>query len=178
MDAAQLRRRLTTDHLTGACNRAHFFDVAEEEIRRCAKRAKSVAFICLDIDHFKAVNDTHGHAVGDLVLRAVARTCMDVLRPCDTFARLGGEEFTALLPSSDPAVTFDIAERMRTAIAATSIKVGDLDLRVTASLGYVVRSAATVAVAEMVHLADQALYAAKRSGRNRVIDCETVSAAA
>lgn len=178
MDADQLRRRLTTDHLTGACNRAHFFDIAEEEIRRCAKRAKSVGLICVDIDHFKAVNDTYGHAVGDLVLEAVARACMGVLRPCDTFARLGGEEFTAILPTSDRGGTFDIAERMRAAIAATAIRVGDLDLRVTASLGYAVRTAATVSVAELIHLADQALYTAKRSGRNRVTDSETSSAAA
>ena len=177
-DTDQLRRRLTTDHLTGACNRAHFFDVAEEEIRLCAKRARAVGLICVDIDHFKAVNDMYGHAVGDLVLKAVSRACMDVLRPSDTFARLGGEEFTAILPAGDPSTTLDVAERMRAAIAATSVKVGELDLRVTASLGCAVRTAATVSVAELVQLADRALYAAKRNGRDRVVDSEALPAAA
>ena len=179
MDADQLRRRLTTDHLTGACNRAHFFDLAEEEIRRCAKRGKAVGLICLDIDHFKSLNETHGHAVGDLVLKAVARACMDVLRPSDTFARLGGEEFTALLPSGDTSIMPELTERMRAAIAATSVKLGDLgELRVTASLGYVVRTASTVSITELVGLADQALYAAKRNGRNRVVESEALSAVA
>jgi diguanylate cyclase (GGDEF)-like protein len=178
MDAEQLRRRLTTDHLTGAFNRAHFFDVAEEEIRRCAAKAGCVGLICVDIDHFKSVNDTYGHAVGDLVLKAVARACMDVLRPSDTFARLGGEEFTALLPIGDPSTMLELAERMRASVAAMSVKVGDLDLRVTASLGCVLRAASMVSVAELVHLADQALYAAKRTGRDRVVDSEALSAAA
>ena len=177
LDADRLRRRLTTDHLTGACNRAHFFEIAEEEVRRCASAGKAVGLVCLDIDHFKAVNDGHGHAVGDLVLKAVARACMDVLRPSDTFARLGGEEFTALLPSIDPAMMPEIAERMRAAIAATAIKLDDLDLRVTASLGFAVRTAATT-VAELAQLADRALYAAKRSGRNQVVDSEALPAAA
>ncbi|MCW6512915.1 sensor domain-containing diguanylate cyclase [Lichenifustis flavocetrariae] len=178
MDADQLRRRLTTDLLTGAYNRAHFFDVAEEEIRRCAQRDNAVGLICIDIDHFKTVNDTHGHAVGDLVLKAVAEACMGVLRSSGTFARLGGEEFTALLPSSDPSTTIEIAERLRAAIAVISVRIGELDLRVTASLGFAVRMAATVSLAELMQHADRALYAAKRSGRDRVVDSDAIPAAA
>ncbi|UDL93672.1 sensor domain-containing diguanylate cyclase [Lichenihabitans sp. PAMC28606] len=170
MDADKIRRRLTTDHLTGVCNRAHFFDIAEEELRRCSRSGRPVGLISLDIDYFKLVNDTHGHGVGDQVLKLVASACAAVLRPIDTLARLGGEEFTAMLPGADAVLTSTIAETMRSAIASASIKVGGTDLHVTASFGWVVGSAATGSLADLVQQADRALYTAKRSGRDRVVE--------
>ena len=178
LDAEMLRLRLTTDLLTNAYNRAYFFDVADEEIRRCVRRDRPVGLIVLDIDHFKLVNDTHGHGVGDIVLRTIASTCMAVLRPNDIFARIGGEEFAVLLPSADPDMTAETAERMRSAIAAAKIAVDQTDLHVTASLGYVAGDAANQALSTLMLRADRALYNAKRGGRNRVTSDPAASAAA
>ena len=168
LSTEELRRRLTTDHLTGVCNRAHFFDLAELERRQCVYASRVLGLIILDIDHFKRVNDSFGHAVGDLVLQAVATACAGTLRIGDTFARLGGEEFVALLPGANVATVVKRAEAMRAAVAAVTIVANGTDLRPTASFGCVTRSASATSVAQLLALADLALYRAKRSGRNRV----------
>lgn len=169
VDTHELRRRLTTDHLTGACNRAHFFEVAEVERRRCAHGDKPVGLVSLDVDHFKRVNDEFGHPAGDLVLRAVAEACAAALRPTDTFARLGGEEFVAVLPNTDVTMAALVAERMRAAVGALSIDVGEQRLNVTASFGCIARNARATSLNDLIEVADRALYQAKRTGRNRVV---------
>jgi diguanylate cyclase (GGDEF)-like protein/PAS domain S-box-containing protein len=167
-DSVKLKARLTTDHLTGVCNRAHFFEVAERERRRCASHHQPIAVIALDIDHFKQVNDNYGHAIGDIALKGLATTCKGLIRTNDTFARLGGEEFVVLLPSTDMAAAVSLAERLRTAISATPLKAGDTFLTITASFGCATATDPKTTITDLLTAADDLLYVAKRSGRNRV----------
>lgn len=168
-DSAKLRHMLTTDYLTGAYNRAYFFDVADRERMRSNRHNDPLSMIALDVDHFKSVNDRYGHGVGDTVLKTLANICKTVLRPSDIFARLGGEEFFVLLPSTDLADAGHLAERLRAAIADAAIEVEKHSLRITASLGCAVMAGAVMTVTEFLATADEALYEAKRLGRNRVI---------
>ena len=168
-DAEKLTRILRTDHLTSASNRMHFFETAERECKRAKRYHQDVALICIDIDHFKQVNDTYGHVAGDEVLRVFSRICMQVLRPSDLFARLGGEEFVALLPSTDLAGAMQLAERLRSVIADTTIEAGGQRLTVSASFGCAALTAPSGNVTELLSAADEALYRAKRTGRDRVV---------
>ncbi len=167
-DAASIRRRLTTDHLTGVSNRAHFFEVAEREALRCHRDRVPAAVLMLDIDHFKDVNDTYGHAVGDEALKVISEACKGALRPQDTLARLGGEEFVVLLPSTDLRGAGEVAERLRAIIAGLEIVTSSGILMVTASFGCSVMDGGNGNVAVVLAGSDQALYAAKRAGRNRI----------
>jgi diguanylate cyclase (GGDEF)-like protein len=167
-DSVKLKARLTTDHLTGACNRAHFFEIAERERLRCGLQGLPIAIIAIDIDHFKQVNDGYGHAIGDAALKGLASTCKALLRTNDTFARLGGEEFVVLLPSTDMAAAVNLAERLRTAISATPLKAGDMFLEITASFGCAVATDTSTTLTDLLTTADTLLYSAKRNGRNRV----------
>ena len=166
-DAAQLRRMLQTDHLTSACNRAHFFELAERELRQVVQRKAQLSVVALDVDHFKRVNDTHGHAAGDEVLKAITAACQGVLGPGNTFARLGGEEFAVLLPS-DLSGACRVAEALRAAVAALTIQTASGELRITASFGCAGLASGVHSFASLLGEADRALYAAKRGGRNRV----------
>lgn len=167
-DAGTLKRRLTTDHLTGVANRAHFFDVAERQTQHCRRTGQSAAVIVLDIDHFKQVNDRFGHALGDEVLKAVGTTCKAALRPSDTLARLGGEEFVVLLPAADLERACETAERLRIAVAALQIDTPLGVIGVTASFGCATLDGGGLDLAAVLASADAALYVAKRDGRNRV----------
>lgn len=166
--AEDVRRLLTCDHLTGVANRRHFGQVMEREQAHWRELRQSLSLIVLDLDHFKQVNDTHGHPVGDILLCRVAAVCAALLPPRGIFARLGGEEFGALLPryDSDQAVT--LAEEIRTAIAALEVDTPHGRLTVTASLGCATLDEAEGSIDALIALADQRLYAAKRAGRNRV----------
>ncbi len=168
-DAEKLTRILRTDHLTHAANRMHFFETAERECKRAKRYHQDVALICIDIDHFKQVNDTYGHAAGDEVLRVFSRLCMQILRPSDLFARLGGEEFAALLPSTDLPGAIQLAERLRSGIRETTIETGGRHLTVSASFGCAVLTAAARNGTDFSAPADEALYRAKRTGRDRVV---------
>ncbi len=168
-DTGKLTKMLTLDHLTGACNRARFFEVAEREHSRFARYGEPLALVAIDVDHFKRVNDTYGHGVGDMVLTALARTAISLLRPSDTFARIGGEEFVALLPSTDMRNAGLFAERLRVALAAATITVGDVQVSVTASFGCADTKVQGGTFAELLSAADAALYEAKRAGRDRVV---------
>ena len=167
-DSLKLKEMLTTDHLTGACNRSYFFDVAERQRLQCSLQGQPLGLIALDIDHFKQVNDIHGHAAGDAALKAVAVTCKALLRPNDTFARIGGEEFVVLLPTMDLATTKKLAERLRTAIVAMHLQHGDKPLAITASFGCSVATDPSSTLTDLIAAADALLYVAKRNGRNRV----------
>lgn len=178
-DAADLRRMLTQDHLTGASNRANFFETAERQLVRSLRDGASLALVLLDVDLFKRVNDEHGHAAGDAVLREVARRCEAELRPQDLFARLGGEEFVALMPDSSLAAACAVAERLRASLATQPVDVGGMLLHITASFGC---SALGVggdpSLADLLAAADGALYRAKRTGRDRVVASDPDQAAA
>ncbi len=166
-DATKLRRLLQTDHLTGACNRARFFEIAERELRQGSYRGQSLSVVTMDVDHFKRINDTHGHAVGDEVLKAITAACQGVLGPADTFARLGGEEFVAMT-ATDASGARALAEALRHAVAALRVPSAAGVLRVTASFGCASLSPSIRTMATLLAEADKALYAAKHAGRNRV----------
>jgi len=174
--AADLRRLLTCDHLTGAANRRHFAQTMEREQANWQELRQSLSLIVLDLDHFKAVNDVHGHPVGDVLLRQVAETCTALLPPRGIFARLGGEEFGALLPRHDHAQAIALAEQMRQGIAALEIATPRGPLNATASLGWATLDEAGGSIDALIALADKRLYAAKHAGRNQVYQPEARAA--
>ena len=160
-----MRRIATEDDLTGALSRRAFVEALHFELARHARYARPAALLMLDVDHFKRVNDTHGHAAGDEVLRALAQCCQGVLRPNDRFGRLGGEEFAILLPETDAGGALAVADRFRLAIA--DLRIGAQSLQITASFGVAALGAAEDAAVEpWLAAADAALYAAKHAGRN------------
>jgi diguanylate cyclase (GGDEF)-like protein len=159
---------LTTDYLTGICNRSRFFEIGERECLRALRYAQPLGLIAMDLDHFKLVNDTYGHAAGDEVLKSFTKACAALLRPSDTFARLGGEEFVVLLPSTTLAGAGELAERLRAAIAAATVLLSGNVLRVTASLGCSELNSEVRNLQALIAAADKALYIAKESGRDHV----------
>jgi diguanylate cyclase (GGDEF)-like protein len=171
----ELRRLLTTDHLTGATNRARFFEVAKIEIMRCQASGQLLSAIMLDVDHFKQVNDCFGHSGGDILLQQLVTLCRAQLRVRDVLARLGGEEFAILLPETDLAEAVTIAERIRRSVAAdlafpSSVCMSSdrtLD-RITVSLGCAVIGPPKGTIDGLLKAADEALYDAKRGGRDQV----------
>jgi diguanylate cyclase (GGDEF)-like protein len=165
---AEAHHLANTDLLTDTFNRRRWVELAERELRRAAITSAPVTLLVLDVDHFKQVNDAHGHSVGDAVLRAVAAACRDALRPRDTLARWGGEEFVILLPDTRIEQGAGAAERVRAAVAGRLVR--DLGLQITVSLGVVAEPEAAVGydLDRLVHLADRAMYDAKQAGRNRV----------
>lgn len=158
------------DPLTGLANRRHFQAALEREVDRVARSGEAALLLLLDIDHFKRVNDTHGHVVGDRVLQAVARTLMGCVRPMDTLARYGGEEFAIVLPACQAEFGRAVAERIRRAVAATPVEVTpNTTVHVTLSIGGAfalqwIRSTTSL----WTNRADYQLYRAKSEGRNRV----------
>jgi diguanylate cyclase (GGDEF)-like protein/PAS domain S-box-containing protein len=166
----ELRYLATTDGLTGLLNRRHFLELCEHELQRRRRSDQHMGLLMLDADHFKRINDSYGHDIGDEVLRALSRLCRKQFREGDLIGRLGGEEFAILLPSSSPETTQDVAERLRMSIEQTHLPMPDgTMLRFTVSIGICTLPASQVAIGALLKLADQALYAAKRSGRNRVV---------
>ncbi|MET0270683.1 MAG: diguanylate cyclase [Sphingomonas sp.] len=164
----ELRRLLTCDHLTGAANRMHFSQMLERARLQWEDSRQAVALVTFDLDHFKRINDAHGHPVGDTLLRQVSQACLALLPARGTLARLGGEEFGALLPRCDATQAMTVAEAMRQAIAAIGLNMDGVTLHATASFGFATLDEVDGAVDALMTLADQRLYAAKREGRNRV----------
>jgi len=156
-----------TDALTGMQNRRYFDEALREYLSEFARIRKPVGLMILDLDHFKQVNDTYGHDVGDEALRAVANCLRDVTRYHDIAARLGGEEFAVVAPNVNEDQLVKFAERVRSAVAALSMSAGNVHLRVTASLGLAVWRGEESAE-DFYRRADKQLYQAKRMGRNRV----------
>jgi diguanylate cyclase (GGDEF)-like protein len=165
---ARLERDAIEDPLTGAYNRRYLDSKLAEEVGRARRLNLPLSALLIDLDHFKHVNDTYGHDVGDMVLRHVSSLIIGSVRPNDTVIRYGGEEFVVIVPDCDIAAASSMGERMRLRIAESSLSLpGGQDLVVTASLG--ISSLPTTGSSEaMLRAADQALYTAKRSGRNRI----------
>lgn len=170
--AAELRRLASSDPLTGVPNRRHFEERSAQIIAAREATGRSVAVLMLDVDHFKKINDTHGHPIGDEVLKVVARRCREALRERDLFARFGGEEFIALLAAPTADEVPATAERLRNAISGAPVHVGGLRIEVTVSVGGAMGEALPGSDArlleQLVARADEALYQAKADGRNRV----------
>jgi diguanylate cyclase (GGDEF)-like protein len=167
VDELELRMVAQVDFLTGALTRRGFIEQGEREIARSARYGRPTALVMIDIDHFKSVNDTYGHAAGDQVLHQVADLAASILRPSDVFGRLGGEEFAMLLPETGGEEAVVVAERLRQALAGHVMQLADgRALRVTASFG-IAALADDKAVADWLARADTMLYAAKAGGRNQ-----------
>jgi diguanylate cyclase (GGDEF)-like protein len=161
---AQLHALATTDGLTGVKNRSAFDDALAEEFDRSVRYDHPLSVAMLDVDHFKAFNDTFGHPAGDGVLRRLAGLLQHTVRGADVVARYGGEEFAVILPETDAAGAVALAERCRRAVAADS-----WDKRpITVSVGVSTLTPATADAAALVKDADDALYHSKHTGRNRV----------
>lgn len=161
------------DGLTGLGNRRAFDETFQEIRARAQRHSEPAALLALDIDHFKRINDTFGHAAGDEVLRAIAEMMAQVLRPFDKAFRVGGEEFMMLLPRADAAKGREIAERIRETIASTPVKFNGEMIHVSVSVG-VAELLESLELARLMEKADNALYRAKESGRNQVVvsDCD------
>jgi diguanylate cyclase (GGDEF)-like protein len=166
-DARRMRVMAMTDELTRLPNRRHLLAAAEEELRRSAAGAEPFSLLALDIDHFKRINDTYGHAAGDLVLQRVAHACRTALRPADRVGRTGGEEFMVLLPATSRAEALQVAERLRAAVESLDCSDIAPELRVTISIG-VADWQPSETLERIAARADAVLYRAKEQGRNRV----------
>lgn len=167
---AAMQRLASEDGLTGLMNRRALIEALHREVERCRRYGSPLSVVMLDIDHFKDVNDRHGHAMGDAVLRGVAATVREGLRAVDLAGRYGGEEFCLVLPDTDAAGAQTVTEGLRAAIAARPYEDTERSVLVTASFGIAVFSKEhPLQPDELLRAADAALYIAKTSGRNRVV---------
>jgi len=160
-----------TDQLTGLHNRRYMARHLDSLISNAQKSNKPLAFLIMDIDHFKSVNDTHGHDIGDEVLREFANRISANIRGIDLACRYGGEEFVVVMPDTDVDFAYTIAERLRKSVETTPIEISRAPgaLSVTISIGIAASAGGDDNAEKLLHRADQALYRAKREGRNRVI---------
>ncbi|MFE8072454.1 diguanylate cyclase [Marinobacteraceae bacterium S3BR75-40.1] len=163
----QLQSQATTDELTGLFNRRHLIELGETEWQRCQRSRHSFAVLLLDIDHFKRINDLHGHDAGDRALQSLAREVSSVLRQVDWFGRWGGEEFLLIVPQSDTVDLNVLGEKILETVAAIRVPFRGKVLDFTASIGIAVWQGGTFD--ELISCADKALYQAKSEGRNRLV---------
>jgi diguanylate cyclase (GGDEF)-like protein/PAS domain S-box-containing protein len=164
----ELQRLATTDVLTNLFNRRYFFELANTELKRAIRYQQPLALVLLDLDHFKHINDTFGHAAGDQVLTAFATACKENIREIDVLARFGGEEFILLMPQTDSEQAYQVVERLRLATTQLRIEVEVQQISLTSSFGLAVLAGEQDTLDAILQRADEALYAAKQSGRNRV----------
>ena len=169
MSELELRRLATTDSLTGTMARRAFREEGGRAVSLALRHGHNLACLTLDIDHFKLVNDTYGHGVGDRVLAGTATLCQELIRKSDLLGRIGGEEFAILLPHTPRKASLDVAEKIRAAIANQRFADGDATVRITASLGVAALDRSIPDIDALLSRADGALYAAKAAGRNQVI---------
>lgn len=166
--AHDLQSLAAIDPLTGLYNRRQFETLARAELARCQRYVRPCSFLMIDVDHFKLVNDTFGHEMGDWVLKMVANTLTAARRDADVVARFGGEEFVIMLPETTRDAAAMVAERIRSTVAASALAVGDSRLSLTISVGVGETMAGLPGVEAVLRDADQALYDAKANGRNIV----------
>jgi diguanylate cyclase (GGDEF)-like protein len=165
----ELKQALRTDMLTGLFNYRHLLDALEREMDRTRRSRAPTSLIMLDLDHFKQVNDTWGHEVGNQALTLVSEVMRDTLRKVDIPCRFGGEEFTIILPSTPLPQAVQVAERLRRNIEERLLEVDGENIPLTASFGVeYYRAGMEVSADELIHLTDGYLYQAKQNGRNRV----------
>lgn len=164
-----LREQATKDWLTQLWNRSAILDILNRELARSTREARTVGVVLLDLDHFKSINDNHGHFAGDAVLQEAAWRLRDSIRTYDSIGRYGGEEFLILLPGCDEESTIVQAERLRSQLCAEIQAAPDLSLRITGSFGCTSALPGSELTPEaLIRMADKALYLAKGLGRNRV----------
>lgn len=179
-EASENHRRVTAcDHLTGLANRRTFFDAAAIELERMRRAPRPLSLILFDADYFKKINDTYGHPVGDAVLRELAAAMTKTFRQIDMVARVGGEEFAVLLPSTGLDSAMLVAERLREVVASQVLQIDGVVIKYTVSGGVATMHESILGLDGLMKRADQALYAAKAGGRNRIkawcADADTVS---
>lgn len=172
-DERELKRQAElqaqTDYLTGVLNRRRFVESAEGELARAMRYQRSLSLLMFDIDHFKSINDTWGHAIGDVVLQQVAHLIRDALRGADIFGRTGGEEFAAVLVETEANAAAMVAQRLCSTIAdAEIVPQGTERIPVTISIGLAPLNGRSISFDDLMNEADQAMYAAKEAGRNRI----------
>lgn len=167
--AADQQKLASTDALTGVMNRRSLEWEAARLLARCSRTGETLGVMMIDVDHFKSINDRHGHLVGDEVLRHLTAVAQKSIRCGDYLARYGGEEFCILLPASIEKDAWILAERLRQVFASTSIEFGGEVLRSTISIGIADSAHAGLDFASLIVAADKAMYRAKQDGRNRVI---------
>jgi diguanylate cyclase (GGDEF)-like protein len=168
-DLVKLQKMADTDYLTGLMNRRAFLAVADDTAEFCRRYKRSMATLMIDIDHFKKINDTHGHAAGDDAIKRIAEIINQSIRTTDKAARFGGEEFVVLLREIDQETALRLAERIRNSIEQTTITHGDASIRATVSIGVAINAEGDRDVQDIIERADQGLYIAKKSGRNRTV---------
>jgi diguanylate cyclase (GGDEF)-like protein/PAS domain S-box-containing protein len=164
----ELTRQASTDSLTGLANRRSFMALAEQEIRRAQRFERPFSVMMLDVDHFKAINDRYGHAVGDAVLQGIAKRSPESLRQSDQIARLGGEEFAVAMPETNLEAAVRAAERLREHLAERPVIASGKAVPCTISIGVAEMQPGDVSIDDLLRRADEALYCAKKNGRNRV----------
>ena len=165
----ELRKLSTTDYLTGLFIRRQLFELGEKEINRAHRNGTPLSLMILDIDHFKSVNDTYGHDIGDEVLKSFSAIFRDSLRNVDIVCRYGGEEFVAILPDTDTQMAMDVAQRLRQNVEASILSVEGAELKYTISIGLTGLRESDTLTNQLINRADEALYHAKNSGRNQVV---------
>ena len=169
-DEKQLKRLATHDGLTGLCNHREFYALLDNELARGQRFKQPVSLLMLDVDHFKCVNDAHGHQVGDVVLKSLSDLLCRQVRNIDSVCRYGGEEITVILPGTDVAAAADMAERLRIAAEALPFNVNaGAPLHITVSIGIASWPEFADSAQKLVAAADAAMYVAKERGRNRVV---------
>ncbi|MEB3887070.1 diguanylate cyclase [Lyngbya sp. CCY1209] len=165
----ELETLATTDSLTGISNRRHLLTLAEREFQRAQRYRNPFSILMLDIDHFKSINDTYGHATGDEALKLMADVTRNALRQVDIFGRFGGEEFVVFLPETPLPDAVTVADRIREAIASVSVAMDDAAIRMTVSIGVATYQTEEPNLDTLLMRADKALYEAKQRGRDRVV---------
>jgi diguanylate cyclase (GGDEF)-like protein len=167
----EAEHRATHDFLTGIHNRAAITDLLMQEASRCKRARQEIGVLIADIDHFKTINDTYGHPVGDQVLKQIALRIASAVRTYDSVGRFGGEEFLILVPNCTLSESMVVAERLRLSVATDRFMVGDFAIPVTVSVGVSTVRGTALSVTRALQTADSALYEAKKKGRNRVECC-------
>ena len=174
---ARLQEMASHDPLTQVLNARAYYAACEQQIAQSQRSGQPFSVLFIDLDHFKNINDTHGHAAGDEVLRVVARSLQGRLRGSDLLGRIGGEEFSVFLPATPLNSALQLAEALRQTIEQSRPGIGNTALTITASIGVATRSQGAETMQRIQQHADEAMYEAKKAGRNRVSTLETVPSA-